>query len=167
MSNDQWHTNSDGREFNFQMADRDTLIAEIGKQSRKRHYHFELFQRYRERMVGIICDTTRLIDWYEDKLRGTTAGTNETDYEMQQTINEFKQLLQNETSCSVCHRVCRGDIRNCLIPRCAHLIHTSNGRSGSAEQSCYAQLKRAAIGNSIPCPVCGMELPKHVMGRVE
>ena len=151
-----------GREFNYQSADRDALIAEIRKQTRKRHYHFELFRRYRERMVQIMSDTMKVIDWYDASLGDVCATPGEG---MKHTITEFKNVILSEIGCSVCHRIIRDeDLATCLIPRCAHVIHTSPPDGYAGDPCCYSQLKANANGEPILCPICNEELPRNVHG---
>ncbi len=149
----------DRNEPNYQGATKDFLVSEIRKQTRKRQYHFELFKRYRERIVNILLDTTKVIDWYDTKLSEAGGAPDES---MSAIIKDFKQVISNESSCSVCHQVIRNeDLANCLIPRCAHPIHSFKHADGQAE-CCYARLKRDTGGGVCFCPICDEELPKNV-----
>jgi len=153
---------SNARHDNYESYDRNGLINELRSQKRKRHYHFELLQRYRERMVKIMRDTDELIQWYDGMTRHLSVSP-----EMKKNIRDFQKVLKQETSCSVCGGIVSSDTRECLIPRCAHLVHTRP--VGGRKESCYAILmKTAAERNSstIPCPVCGEQLPKNVQNVI-
>ena len=143
------------RQDNYESYGRISLINELRSQKRKRHYHFELFQRYRERMVKIMRDADDIIQWYDGMTRHVTVSP-----EMKTNIRDFQKVLKHETSCSVCGDVISGDTRECLIPRCAHLVHTMP--AGGRKDSCYAILMKSATSTIIPCPVCGEQLPKKL-----
>ena len=134
------------------------LIDEIRRKDRKRQYHYERFQHYRSRMTDIVRDSDNLIAWYmafiNDQNLGSIIPTG-----MRENINTFQRVLASELNCSVCNKPVGDNMRECLIPRCAHMIHTSHG----GEASCYERLRAnaRASGSTFCCPVCGEELPLH------
>ena len=142
----------------YNQMSRVQLIDEIHKKDRKRQYHYERFQHYRSRMTNIMRDADNLITWY-------TAFINEHSLDSQipedmcDNIHAFQHVLASEISCSVCGKPVGDNMRECLVPRCAHMIHT--GHNGV--MSCYERLRSDAKASrsKFSCPVCDEELPLY------